>query len=728
LEFIQYPLATQSLCFLLDFISDHNTNAIKRMVFPVFHNSDERLIMANHTLKQLNIIEDENAIGSGKLSSVLSFLNQCVTAMGKRRFKEQLLHPTSNISWLNREYSMIQEFIGDQNIPLRKIMTPICDFEKIMRQWVLRRFSPSSIVSLYESLERVEQIHCCLYENKNVIDYLIDGYNVTNNDMSILVKEIMTFIRKHINLSAIHEENGCLQINMYPELGKITEEYQTALNKLNGLSDILNQHMQQQQDAKQQNTSKKQSDSTTSYIRIHKTEKSGFSLQITRVRAQVLKELFKSRLPTIQWMGESVPTSSFSFHSTTDSMETIDCTWIRNINHSISSLYDSLKEKFQYYYGVFLNELESEWFSAMELFSDYISKLDVLLCRAHVAMENNYCCPTIIKNNKQTSSCVEAKTMRHILIEQLLKNELYVPNDISLEANGILLFGVNSSGKTSLLRSLGICIILAQSGNFVPCSEFTYFPYHSIFSRIVGCDNLFRGLSSFGIEMSELKVILKMADSNSLVLADEVSRGSEMDSAISITTSTIEYLAHSKASFFITSHLHDIVHFDEIVSLQTAKKLNINHLQVDYDASLDTLVYNRKLQVGSGESFYGLLVCRSLHLPQDFIDRAYAIREKYMNNGKSILSASVSHFNSQKIRGLCEICGKKSEEIHHLIPQKMSDDKGAINGLFHKNHVANLASVCKTCHDNIHHNEKDEILERKKTLKGYKLIKPKTKI
>jgi DNA mismatch repair protein MutS len=331
-------------------------------------------------------------------------------------------------------------------------------------------------------------------------------------------------------------------------------------------------------------------------------------------------------------------------------------------------------------------------------------------------------------------SQVKTTGLRHILIEHLLTNETYTPNDIELsdEPQGVLLFGINSSGKTSLLRSLGIAIILAQSGNFVPATTFEYTPYRSIYSRIVGNDNLFKGHSSFAVEMTELRVILRMADQHSLVLADEISKGSEMDSAISITTAALMNFVALKCSFMITSHLHEIVDYDEIKAM--SKQLHLKHLLVSFDYEKDTLVYDRTLKDGSGESFYGLLVCKSLHLPQPFIEQAYKIRQKYLVKDKGILSQKTSIYNAKKIRGMCEQCGiRPSDETHHIMPQKLADANGFFPNGLHMNHVANLSALCTSCHDTIHSSEEPDLtstvtedsLIKKKKIKI--VVKPKAK-
>jgi DNA mismatch repair protein MutS len=442
----------------------------------------------------------------------------------------------------------------------------------------------------------------------------------------------------------------------------------------------------------------------TQYIKLHKTEKSILSFQITKSRTAVLKEIFKTT-KTLTIGDETVETKNIGFsHASGDSNE-IECLQLTALLKKEFSLKDTINRVIEKEYKLFLLKLETEWVSFLEIIIHFVGKLDVLVCRAYNAMENHYSCPVLRSNNEgdQTISQVKTTGLRHILIEHLLTNETYTPNDIELsdDPQGILLFGINSSGKTSLLRSLGIAVILAQSGNFVPATTFEYTPYRSIYSRIVGTDNLFKGHSSFAVEMTELRVILRMADKHSLVLADEISKGSEMDSAISITTAALMNFVALKCSFMITSHLHEIVDYDEIKAM--SKQLHLKHLLVSFDYEKDTLVYDRKLKDGSGESFYGLLVCKSLHLPQSFIEQAYKIRQKYLVKDKGILSQKTSIYNAKKIRGMCEQCGQNpSDETHHIMPQKLADANGFFPNGLHMNHVANLSALCSSCHDTIH--------------------------
>jgi DNA mismatch repair protein MutS len=203
--------------------------------------------------------------------------------------------------------------------------------------------------------------------------------------------------------------------------------------------------------------------------------------------------------------------------------------------------------------------------------------------------------------------------------------------------------------------------------------------------------------------MSELRVILNMADKKSLILGDELCSGTEHDSAVSIFVSGLEMLHKKETSAIFATHLHEIVNFEEIENME---RIDIKHLTVSYNKEKDMLIYDRKLKDGPGESMYGLEVCKSLHLPEEFLENAYQIRRKYKKEEEGILSKKTSHFNSKKIMANCELCkNKMGTEVHHLQHQENADKNNMIK-TFHKNHPANLLTLCEDCHQKIHKTKK----------------------
>jgi DNA mismatch repair protein MutS len=145
-------------------------------------------------------------------------------------------------------------------------------------------------------------------------------------------------------------------------------------------------------------------------------------------------------------------------------------------------------------------------------------------------------------------------------------------------------------------------------------------------------------------------------------------------------------------------------------------------MSVIYDREQDCLIYDRKLKDGPGTKTYGLEVCKSLYLTDDFLNKAYSIRNKYYPETKGELSQKPTIYNASKIKGVCEICKECiAQEIHHLNEQRNANDEGFI-GSFHKNHPANLINICEKCHDNIHTSPVSNEIKKKKTTKGYKLV------
>lgn len=730
-EFNTYSLATQAFCYLLDFIQEHNPNLIRKIAIPAFNNSANRLVLANHTLKQLNIIDDRSSDGQscGHLSSVLAFLNRCCSPMGKRLFQGQLLNPSFDQEWLETEYKITEKMMEPDTYamvgPFRKQLGQIRDIEKICRQLVIHKVYPSSIYYLYKSIQQIQQTNMCLYENRDICDYLCRILvNQNNNNESwtkieTICSKIVSYIETNLHIelckgitSVQSFDMNIIQSGFSPKLDSIYAKYQENMNMFTNIHKYLNKLMQDSDGGSAE----------TEFVKIHETEKSGSSLQITKKRGLLLKTILGKIGSEFCINGSiTIPISDIKLVHSTSSVDDISFPLLERICKNILKYKDELNIEIANAYNQFLGNLEKESFDDLEFLAKYVARLDVLQCKAYIAKEYNYCRPEIVTTPE--NSFVSSTGLRHCLIEHLQTNEIYVPNDISVNSNekgrnGILLYGTNAVGKTSLIRALGIAVIMAQSGLYVPCSKFVYKPYTAIFSRILGNDNIFKGLSTFAVEMSELRLILKMADENSLVLGDELCSGTETESALSIFMAGLLDLEKKRASYIFATHFHEILKYSELPDLR------IMHMAVTYDREEDCLIYDRQLREGPGNRMYGLEVCKSLYLPDEFLEKAYQIRNKYHpESGGGGLSNNSATYNAKKIRGICEMCKENmGEEIHHISPQKSANTDGFI-GTFHKNHLANLMSVCGKCHDLIHsdtNNETDKKM-KKKTTKGYSI-------
>ena len=352
------------------------------------------------------------------------------------------------------------------------------------------------------------------------------------------------------------------------------------------------------------------------------------------------------------------------------------------------------------------------FFSALNRF---VAILDYVHSNALCALRYRYFRPTIV--NDAPNSFLQVEGLRHPLIERIIESE-YISNDISLGTEkgpyGMLLYGLNAVGKTSLAKALAVLITMAQAGMWIP-GKLRYKPYTKIITRLTGNDDLLKGQSSFVVEMMELRTILRNADSNTLVVADEICKGTETVSGGAITIASILTLLSRKTSFIFSTHLHNL---PETTYLQTVESnsLRICHLATTYDEETHMLIYDRKLKEGPGSSLYGIEVAKSLDLDRDFITMANDVRRNIGDVAPNILNTKKSRYNPNVYVDTCSLCHKKINlETHHIREQKEADAAGFIDN-FHKNEDFNLMVLCRECHDMIHTNNKK--IEVKQTING----------
>ena len=767
--FNQSVYATQSFCYLLDFMYQHNPNLIYKISEPTIETVTNQLRLANHSVKQLNIIGDDNF--KGKYSSLVSMLNECVTPMGKREFAHLLLNPITDIPTLQNEYNMTKYLLVDGNNNsssfyngLRELMMPLVNIDKINRQLMDLKISPRTIYKLFQSLRIINKIYDIIIEKngqfvsymQTKIPYLQELFlDITNSiqtlDNIFIIDECVdienvskcdtSFIKQGVDLELDFKLKGLMDAQDQLDVCK---KY---------FSDLISKYEKPKSKSKTKLT-KDDVDTETEYVKIYETEKSNYSLLSTDRRCKILNEELKklgSDSVVLSYNSSylSGKEQTFCLHLNSTSNKItfekynatnnfITSNQIDKMCSDIGTIKKEFKDIISTSYTKIVTKLK-DLHNKLDRISEFIIYLDLICCKAFIAEKYNYCCPEIsIDNTKkkdENKSFLKATGLRHCIIERINDTEIYVANDVELGLNngngddtnngkmdGMLLYGTNAVGKTSFIRSVGIAVIMAQAGLFVPASTFIYYPYQYIFTRILGNDNMFKGQSTFTVEMSELRTILLLGNKNSLVLGDELCSGTESGSATSIFVSGVQQLSEMGCSFIFATHWHEIVDYDEITEL---KSVHLKHMSVIYNRELDTLVYDRKLMDGPGDNMYGLEVCKSLNLPRKFLENANNIRMKYQPMAGSLLDNKTSRYNSKHIKGMCGQCGvKMATEVHHLYHQQDADVNGIIKTedgkVFHKNHAANLLSLCESCHDKMH--KTGEKPMKKKTIKGNTIL------
>ena len=347
-----------------------------------------------------------------------------------------------------------------------------------------------------------------------------------------------------------------------------------------------------------------------------------------------------------------------------------------------------------------LHEYDRDYGDTFMEVVDIISEIDISVSTAYLSKKYAYMKPKIMESKQ---SYIDFEKIRHPIIEKIHDDKKYITNDVKFGTNtkGILLYGLNSSGKSSLLRSIGTNLLLAQAGLFVAASKFEYFPYINLLTKISCADNIFKGQSTFIAEMQELKHILSKANNRSMVLCDELTSGTETNSATGIVASALQFLVKKDASFLFTTHLHGITQFSEITE---NSKISIQHFKIHFQNG--DLKYERKLRQGSGESTYGIEIANAIGLDREFIANAFHFRNKYEGKESNVVSNKRSKYNSKKIVDKCEKCGEFQHlHTHHISHQKDADKNGIISH-FPKNIRHNLEILCEKCHQKEHNENK----------------------
>lgn len=680
LDLEKYQVATTSFVFLLQFSYKHNENILQRIKKPIILQPKDQLVLSYNCTKHLNIISDDS-----RINSLLSMLNKATTAIGKRLFKELFLNPIINIDILENRYDCV-DFMLDNNTyeTVTSIMNNIYDIERLNRKINMYIINPCELWNLFISLDSMLKI----------LD-IITNSPILNNDDSFIkkTKDIILFLNNHLDLQEIQKynidniTNSFFIKGKYGNIDKLQDELNTNISYLELIVKKLNETVK------------------GDFFKLEHNLIDGYHLTITSKRHNDTKKIldnFKIILNSkLSFLYKDITTKN----QTSGGSLKISHDLFKIINHTIDSIRNNLVISIKKEFNNFLIDFSDRFTDVLNELAYIIGITDFYATNAKNAKKFKYYRPSIntrpsINGDK---SYIKGNDLRHPIIERLCETE-YVPNDVSLgteDIQGMLIYGTNMVGKSAYMKSIGLAIIMAQSGMFVACENMNYYPYKNIFTRIPSGDDLFKGQSTFAVEISELRNILKRADDSSLVIGDELASGTESISAVSIVAAGIMQLYEKKSSFVFASHLHDLVELEKIKKL---KQLRICHLSVIYDDAQKKLIFDRKIKDGQGGTLYGLEVCRALDLNDDFIVLANEFRNELSGHHTDIVGTNTSRYNKNHFIDVCTLCNKKANEVHHIKQQSFADKDGFIN-FMHKNNKNNLINVCSECHDRIHNKE-----------------------
>ena len=694
LDLERYPYTTEALAILIEFIIEHDEAIIEKMNRPLFLGECQYLYLGNNALEQLGVISrDKSEV------TLLKLIDKTSTAFGKRLLKERLLSPILDKEILEKRYDLSEKLMTHAD-SFDTHLKNIYDLERISRRIKLKKLHPVELTYMMMSLLAISELLSAANKHKiNFEEKLIDEVNEfkfyleTTFDLNICARFRIDQINDNIF------KNG-----IYPTIDSILQKQQKEFSKL----ELVAQHIDELFEKEKLIKSAKNNYADIGYL-----ESEGYSINLTKTRFTMIEKNLKNSFVSVNNQHHFF--KDFHYKHLKNAVK-INAPLFEEITQNYEASQVKLISLVKERYLQSLDELEKRFSRILEEIILFVADIDVAISNAKCSKEMSLTRPTLLNN----ITAFEAIGLRHPIIESNEQVGIYVPNNIYLgegietkqehvtrtasqgeSVSGVLLYGINSSGKSSLMKSIGLSVILAQSGFFVPATELKLGLYDKLFTRIVSRDNLFKGLSTFAVEMMELKNIFNRAGERSLILGDEISQGTETESGLAIVAGAILKLLELKSTFIFATHLHQL---KNISALQKKNSLIFLHLAVQYNEEQDTLIYKRQLQLGMGSSLYGLEFAKSLHMDKSFLKNAQNIREELIGNSsefKQLKSQKRSRYNKSLYVTKCALCTEPVEDVHHILPQESANDAGIIDYV-KKNHKYNLIPLCKKHHNMVH--------------------------
>lgn len=672
IEFIDMETKVYALIsyiILLDFSYEHNERNIQKIQRPEQWEYNEHLILYNNAIHQLNIVPFNGN------KSLFNIINKTSTSMGRRLLKYRIMNPINNINELNKRYGLIEMFMGYDKIgEMEKILNEIVDIERMHRKISLQMLHPYEFLNLSYSYDNISLL----------INIVKDNFDLSQlNLKNETINKFIEFKEKYTNLFDMIEIGKCglMDINVsffkknnYFDIDLLQHEIDMIYKKFDDECKILSNLIEDNSD----------------FVKLENNDRDGFFYYLTKKRSDILLTKLtneeKKKYEIKKYNGANVKIVSDEI--TEMSLKLVDLK--KKIKNLTKEEYLKTLVMFDIEYMQTLNEI-----------TNFVAFIDVIKCSVLCAKKYKYNKP-IIKDENNGKSYFRVEEIRHPIIEIINEEVNYVKNDLELfheRTTGILLYGVNGAGKSSLSKAVGCNIILAQIGFYVPSKSFIYYPYKKIFTRINGDDNIFKGMSSFAVEMDELRSILKYSDDRSIVLGDEICKGTEETSALSIVSASIMRFCKNNVNFIMATHFHKLC---DLECIKECTNIKYKHLTITYDMEKGTIIYGRKLEDGPGNNLYGIEIANYIIDDKDFIENAKKVRNKILNINNELVVNKTSNYNNKLYVECCSICGDTGMtyplDTHHIKEQNEFDQYD-----INKNKLNNLVILCKKHHDEVHY-------------------------
>ena len=576
LGLLNMPLALIAIGGLLQYVNKTQKDGALRIVTVNLYNQNQYMNIDLTARRNLELAETMRA--KEKRGTLLWVLDKTKTAMGKRYIRKALEQPLLNLSGITKRQTAIGELIANSQSTdeLGEGLCSVYDLERLMTRVIYGSVSPRDVRGLSFTISKLPQIKEITAQYK--CQYLMDV------DSNISILEHVHSLIEH----AIVEEPPI----SLKDGGVIKKGFNAQLDEYRDLCDNAKGYIAQIEENEKIATG-------IHKLKIGYNRVFGYYIEVTKANVEQVPETY-IRKQTLANCERYI----------TQELKDLEAK-VLSANDKILAIEADIFEEIRRFIASNINEIQST--------ASALARLDFIYSLANVATENNYVCPTITLDG-----AIHITDGRHPVVEKVINDAMFVPNDTKLDAKDnkmIIITGPNMAGKSTYMRQVAIITIMAQIGSFVPASSATISICDKIFTRVGASDDLSMGQSTFMVEMSEVAYILAHATPNSLVILDEIGRGTSTFDGMSIAKAVVSYMVKTKKlgckTLFAT-------HYHELTSMENELD-GIKNYNIAVKKRGDDITFLRKIIRGGADDSYGIEVAKLAGVPLCVVEEAKQI-------------------------------------------------------------------------------------------------------
>ncbi len=583
-------LAVGAAGAILHYLRDTQRTSLDHLERPTFYERDEAMVLDAVTVRNLELVEPifSADLGGGRESTLVSVIDKTLTGMGARLLRRRLVRPSMDRAEIEHRLDAVEELTKATiaRAEIRHALEGVLDLERLLAKVTLGTAGPRELLALGRSLAALPQLKrlaggCAAPRLADIRDRIDEVAEARDRILAAIA-----------DTPPVTLNDG----------GAIRDGFDAALDELRDLSRNSRQYIAAIETRERARTG-------IQSLKVRFNNVFGYYIEISKANLHLAPEDYERKQTLVN-----------AERFTTRELKELES----KILEAEEKILDIERRIFAE-----VRTATAECATRIRATAQAVAELDVAAALAQVAVENRYCRPHFSDSGE-----MRIAAGRHPVIEKLAEREAtrFIPNDLYLNGKEFIavITGPNMGGKSTYLRQAALIAVMAQTGSFVPAEDALLPVIDRVYTRIGASDNLARGRSTFMVEMTETAVILNTATSRSLVVLDEIGRGTATYDGLALAWAVIEYLhEHTRAKTLFATHYHELT--------ELAGQLEgVCNLHVSVKESGTQIIFLRKVEPGSADRSYGIEVARLAALPEQVIERAREILTRHEKSGHEV--------------------------------------------------------------------------------------------